>query len=117
MYSLNPYYTGIYSTRKTYFFMATTANASLNPYYTGIYSTRGDFKPVKIEDFMVLILIILEYTLREFKVKRNRLSRKRLNPYYTGIYSTRQTTEDYEQGKKKESLNPYYTGIYSTRCI
>ncbi len=66
----------------------------LNPYYCGTYLTRIE-KALKLCNFMnVLILIIVELTLRgkrNFNTKRNQ---RCLNPYYCGTYLT-STSKNY----------------------
>ena len=57
----------------------------------------------------VLILILLEYTLRVTIVTLTEES-ERLNPYSTGIYTKRLWTR---LKRPQKRLNPYSTGIYT----
>ena len=86
----------------------------LNPYYTGTHSTRTQQMQQKSNRVHVLILIILEHTLRVRSSSYAAYLNASLNPYYTGTHSTRAwgCTRRYIL----RSLNPYYTGTHSTRC-
>ena len=61
----------------------------------------------------VLILIILEHTLRGMARRESRIATDGLNPYYTGTYSTR-PHGGLPNVLSSICLNPYYTGTYST---
>ena len=64
----------------------------------------------------VLILVFVEFTLREVKREMKNFRKKCLNPCFCGIYSQR----DMKNFKKnlKKGLNPCFCGIYSQswRC-
>ena len=62
----------------------------------------------------VLILVILEYTLRGISRNDSQPIANSLNPCYTGIYST-SAVAGVAKDSAKGGLNPCYTGIYSTR--
>ena len=61
---LNPCYTGIYSTSELGMKLIVSELVGLNPCYTGIYSTRLMANNDELLLSLVLILVILEYTLR-----------------------------------------------------
>ena len=63
---LNPYYTGILYTSKI-LVKNGTGTLCLNPYYTGILYTRYGTVFTCFTERSVLILIILEYYIREVK--------------------------------------------------
>ncbi len=87
---------------------------SLNPCYTGTYasSIAGVGKSVYFS--WVLILVILELTLRGQIIAGVGKSVYGLNPCYTGTYASRFlicfTTKNLVF-----SLNPCYTGTYASR--
>ena len=85
---------------------------SLNPYSTGRYSTSGFNKIAFLEDVKVLILILLEDTLRDNAIWLSNDALDGLNPYSTGRYSTRIVL--LAASERYASLNPYSTGRYST---
>ena len=64
-----------------------------------------------IKPTIVLILIIMEDTLRDKLLLRFKLKVKRLNPYYNGRYSPSLRITKIRLLLK--SLNPYYNGRYS----
>ena len=64
--SLNPYYNGRYSTRQMQNVESCMVRR-LNPYYNGRYSTSTRSKRFKQDFWRVLILIIMEDTLRVIK--------------------------------------------------
>ena len=62
---------------------------SLNPYYNGRYSTSMGTLNFEVGSSKVLILIIMEDTLRvTLKSKIMSAIKLSLNPYYNGRYST-----------------------------
>ena len=63
--------------------------SGLNPCFCGIYSQSGDYGAANAGDHGVLILVFVEFTLREYTIKFNRLAGRSLNPCFCGIYSQR----------------------------
>ena len=67
MGSLNPYFVGRYSTRLIKEVMDEHDIKGLNPYFVGRYSTRRIITMIYWQLLEVLILILLEDTLRDAK--------------------------------------------------
>ena len=85
---------------------------SLNPYSTGIWSATGGLFDYNDINKIVLILILLEYGLRQALYEVVEPSYFRLNPYSTGIWSATKN-KNYIDFKISSGLNPYSTGIWS----
>ena len=60
----------------------------LNPCFNGRYSQRGGYEPVVYFND-VLILVLMEDTLRELLLISNASVMKSLNPCFNGRYSQR----------------------------
>ena len=82
---LNPYSTGIWSATKESNLYEILCEC-LNPYSTGIWSATQPFYSTILADY-VLILILLEYGLRQTPTLQNQQKYLSLNPYSTGIWS------------------------------
>ena len=63
----------------------------------------------------VLILFLMEDTLRAIRVRIARMSRKSLNPCFNGRYSQRYRKR--YRTSTKASLNPCFNGRYSQRIL
>jgi len=85
--SLNPYYSGIYtSTLGKYNLVATYKNVLILIILEYTLLLLSLF--ITKSNWLVLILIILEYTLLQRKMNLLNLYQYSLNPYYSGIYTS-----------------------------
>ena len=87
---LNPYSNGRYSTSLDRSGRANQTTCRLNPYSNGRYSTSDACCPQCVHQGVVLILILMEDTLRDrLSVHSFTWTLRSLNPYSNGRYSTR----------------------------
>ena len=61
----------------------------------------------------VLILVLVEHTLRVFRGKSYKEFLDSLNPCFSGTYS--QSIDTLNKGEERTSLNPCFSGTYSQR--
>ena len=73
----------------------------LNPYSIGIWSATMSANNLIFKDTLVLILILLEYGLRQFKGNAAPKNMPCLNPYSIGIWSA--TTLQFSENMGIES--------------
>ena len=62
----------------------------------------------------VLILVLVEHTLRVFRGKSYKEFLDSLNPCFSGTYS--QSIDTLNKGEERTSLNPCFSGTYSQRA-
>ena len=86
--SLNPCFSGTYSQRR-YDEQRFTFIVSLNPCFSGTYSQSGNEDAASTNFFDVLILVLVEHTLREAGYYYFATENMRLNPCFSGTYSQR----------------------------
>ena len=84
----------------------------LNPCFNGRYSQRQDHTNV-LSTNIVLILVLMEDTLRAIKVMYLFIMTKSLNPCFNGRYS--QSYVSISLSLDKPGLNPCFNGRYSQR--
>ena len=86
----------------------------LNPCFNGRYSQRIKKSSGRRDRNLVLILVLMEDTLRGIKKNSGRRDRSRLNPCFNGRYSQR-SLETWVKKEDTASLNPCFNGRYSQR--
>ena len=94
--------------------MYMTRTCGLNPCFSGTYSQRNNNKRIK-RVRPVLILVLVEHTLRVVVGSSIVSLKNGLNPCFSGTYSQR------EHGRlfitEVTSLNPCFSGTYSQRRL
>ena len=108
--SLNPCFNGRYSQSVAEFKDWLAANR-LNPCFNGRYSQRCNEKFIIRGILTVLILVLMEDTLRGKGVVVSRKNIYGLNPCFNGRYS--QSTDNMSTSMVLRSLNPCFNGRYS----
>ena len=103
-FCLNPYYTGIHLHMIND--MLGALSVSLNPYYTGIHLHR--LWIFNAEEFIVLILIILEYIY----IKQNDMTDWNFYVLILIILEYIYIKKWHVHSPDLLGLNPYYTGIH-----
>ena len=84
---------------------------SLNPCFNGRYSQSGAAMVVKSSPKLVLILVLMEDTLRENVIERLIKAGASLNPCFNGRYSQR--FRSFKKFNLVKGLNPCFNGRYS----
>ncbi len=65
---------------------------------------------------IVLILVLMEYGLRQRPIRPSGLNGSGLNPCFNGIWSAT-AQEGYSWAMAKSSLNPCFNGIWSATVL
>ena len=109
--SLNPCFNGICSASEYYIGRSNRRKVCLNPCFNGICSARREENLDKKINKYVLILVLMEYALRESAAGTILKARDSLNPCFNGICSAR--IENIEYPILSDGLNPCFNGICS----
>ena len=107
---LNPCFSGTYS-QSNVSLNAKQKYLGLNPCFSGTYSQRVT-NTSKDVPFLVLILVLVEHTLRVLYEERH-YHVCSLNPCFSGTYS--QSNVSLNAKQKYLGLNPCFSGTYSQR--
>ena len=110
---LNPCFNGRYS-QSDKAAIARFGIISLNPCFNGRYS-QSICKDAEVKNFDVLILVLMEDTLRESIQDARQVGRQRLNPCFNGRYS--QSCWSCCSCCIYHSLNPCFNGRYSQSLL
>ncbi len=91
------------------------SSSCLNPCCNGICSASFQTIALLAAPTKVLILVVMEYALREYWASKNVKERNSLNPCCNGICSARKEVKPFID--ELDSLNPCCNGICSARIF